>query len=193
LRIQAREEAMAPKIGSPEAGLLEAGYVEIRLLCGADAAAFQALRLEALAGHPSAFASARHEEADQRSAEVALRLDQGAVFGAFAGGALAGTAGLAIPAREKKSHKGVLWGVYVREAARGQGLGRRLVEGVIAHARGHLEQLHATVTAGNQAARQLYRSLGFQTYGLEPRGLKVGDAYFDQELLVLLFRDQRRP
>jgi ribosomal protein S18 acetylase RimI-like enzyme len=188
LRIQAREKAMAPKIGSPEVGLLEAGAVEVRLLCGADAAAFRALRLEALAGHPSAFASTRHEEADQRLAEVALRLDQGAVFGAFAGGALAGSAGLAVPARAKKRHKGVLWGVYVRDAARGQGLGRRLVEGVIAHAHGRVEQLHATVTTGNHAARQLYRSLGFQTYGLEPRGLKVGASYFDQELLVLLLR-----
>ena len=179
---------MAPKIGSPEVGLLEAGAVEVRLLSGADAAAFQALRLEALARHPSAFAAARYEEADLCLAEVALRLDQGAVFGAFAGGALAGTAGLAIPAHEKKRHKGELWGVYVREAARGQGLGRRLVEAAIAHARGQLEQLHATVTTGNHAARQLYRSLGFQIYGLEPRGLKLGDAYFDQELLVLLLR-----
>jgi ribosomal protein S18 acetylase RimI-like enzyme len=188
LRIQAREEAMATKIGSPEVALLEAGAVEVRLLCGADATAFQALRLEALARHPSAFASAYHEEADQPLAEVALRLDQGPVFGAFANGALAGTAGLAVPARAKKRHKGELWGVYVREEDRGQGLGRRLVEAAIAHARGHLEQLHATVTTGNHAARQLYRSLGFQTYGREPRGLKVSAAYFDQELLVLLLR-----
>jgi ribosomal protein S18 acetylase RimI-like enzyme len=187
LRIQAREEAMATKIGSPEVALLEAGAVEVRLLCGADATAFQALRLEALA-RPSAFASAYHEEADQPLAEVALRLDQGPVFGALANGALAGTAGLAVPARAKKRHKGELWGVYVREEDRGQGLGRRLVEAAIAHARGHLEQLHATVTTGNHAARQLYRSLGFQTYGREPRGLKVGDTYFDQELLVLLLR-----
>ena len=179
---------MATKIGLPEVGLLEAGAVEVRLLCGADAAAFQALRLEALARHPSAFAATYAEEADQPLAEVARRLDQGPVFGALANGALAGTAGLAVPARAKKRHKGELWGVYVREEDRGQGLGRRLVEAAIAHARGHLEQLHATVTTGNHAARQLYRSLGFQTYGREPRGLKLGEEYFDQELLVLLLR-----
>ena len=179
---------MAAKIGFPDGGLLAAGCLEVRLLCGADAAAFQALRLEALAGHPSAFAAAYHEEADQPLAEVARRLDQGLVFGAFVGGALAGTAGLAVPAREKKRHKGDLWGVYVRAAARGQGLGRQLVEAVIGHARGQLDQLHATVTSGNHAAHQLYRSLGFQTYGIEPRGLRVGDACFDQELLVLLLR-----
>ena len=189
---------MAAKIRSAEAGLLAAGALGVRLLSGADAAAFQALRLAALAGYPAAFASAHDEEADQRVEEVALRLEQGAVFGAFAsgafgggafgGGALAGSAGLTVPARAKKRHKGDLWGVYVCETVRGQGVGRRLVEAVIAHARGRVEQLHATVTIGNQAAHQLYRSLGFRTYGIEPRGLKVGDAYFDQELLVLLLR-----
>jgi ribosomal protein S18 acetylase RimI-like enzyme len=171
-RVRDREEAIA----------------RTRRLSGADAEAFQALRLEALERHPSAFAAARDEEEGQSLAEVALRLDQGAVFGGFIDGRLSGSAGLAIPTRRKKCHKGVLWGVYVREAARNQGLGRRLVGAVIDYARGRVEQLHATVTTGNPAARQLYRGLGFQTYGIEPRGLKVGDAYFDQELMVLLIQ-----
>ncbi|HSA79899.1 MAG TPA: GNAT family N-acetyltransferase [Geminicoccaceae bacterium] len=179
---------MATKISFAEIDVLEPGSPEVRLLSGADAAAFLALRLEALARHPAAFAAAFDEEADLPLAEVAFRLEHGPVFGAFLGGALVGSAGLAIPARAKKCHKGDLWGVYVREEDRGQGLGRRLVEAVIAHARGQLDQLHATVTRGNHAAHELYRSLGFQTYGLEPRGLKVGEAYFDQELLVLLLR-----
>jgi ribosomal protein S18 acetylase RimI-like enzyme len=67
-------------------------------------------------------------------------------------------------------------------------LGRLLVEQVIEHARGRVEQLHATVVTTGTAARQLYRHLGFQVYGIEPRGLRVGDRYFDQELVVLLLR-----
>jgi hypothetical protein len=101
---------MALKIRSAELGLLAAGGLEVRLLCGADAAAFQALRLEALAGHPSAFAAAYDEEAGLPLAEVARRLDQGLVFGAFANGALAGTAGLAIPARAKKRTRAISGG-----------------------------------------------------------------------------------
>jgi ribosomal protein S18 acetylase RimI-like enzyme len=151
---------------------------------------FQALRLEALERHPAAFAAAPEEEAGRSLAEVALRLDAGAVFGAFVDGGLAGSAGFAQPERAKKGHKGVLWGVYVQPAVRGQGLGRRLVEAVIGHARDRVEQLHATVSTTNLAARELYRRLGFQIYGLEPRGLKVGEAYFDQELLVLLFLER---
>jgi ribosomal protein S18 acetylase RimI-like enzyme len=160
---------------------------QTRLLSGADAPDFQAFRLEALERHPAAFAAAPEEEAGRSLEEVALRLDGGAVFGAFVDGRLVGSAGFAQPERAKKRHKGLLWGVYVQAALRGQGLGRCLVERVIDHARSRVEQLHATVSATNLAARELYRRLGFQIYGLEPRGLKVGDHYFDQELLVLLF------
>ena len=162
--------------------------VQVRFLSGADAAAFQACRLEALRRHPCAFAAAFDEEAGRSLDEVAARLEQGAAFGAFMDGALVGTAGFATPALAKKCHKGVLWGVYVRAAARGRGVGRLLVLQVIEHARGQVEQLHATVVTTGEAARQLYRHLGFQVYGLEPRGLKVGDRYFDQELMVLLLR-----
>ncbi len=161
---------------------------QARLLSAADAAAFQACRLEALALDPCAFAAAFEEEAARSLGEVATRLEQGAAFGAFLDGALVGTAGFALPPLHKKCHKGVLWGVYVRAAARGRGLGRLLVGQVIGHAQGRVEQLHATVVTTADAARRLYRHLGFQTYGLEPRGLKVDGRYFDQELMVLLLR-----
>jgi ribosomal protein S18 acetylase RimI-like enzyme len=166
----------------------EAGMVQARLLSAADAAAFQACRLEALTLDPCAFAAAFEEEAARSLDEVAARLGQGAAFGAFIDGALVGTAGFAMPPLQKKCHKGLVWGVYVRPAARGRGLGRLLVGQVIEHALDRVEQLHATVVTTAAAARHLYRQLGFQTYGLEPRGLKVSDQYFDQELMVKLLR-----
>ena len=75
---------------------------------------------------------------------------------------------------------------------RGQGLGRDLVLRVIEHARSRVLQLHATVATTNHAARELYHQLGFQTYGFEPRGLRVADRYFDQELMVLRLDDRDR-
>jgi ribosomal protein S18 acetylase RimI-like enzyme len=74
------------------------------------------------------------------------------VFGGFEESALLGIAGFAVPPRAKKRHKGLLWGVYVREAARGRGLGRALVVQVIEHARAHVVQLHAAVVTTNHAA-----------------------------------------
>ena len=157
----------------------------VNLLGPERAGAFQALRLEALEHHPCAFAAAHDEELGQSAADVAERLSHQAVFGGFVDDALLGVAGFAQPALAKKRHKGLLWGVYVRPAVRGHGLGRTLVAQVIEHAQGKVVQLHAAVVTGNTVARGLYHDLGFVPYGLEPRSLKVGGQYFDQELMVL--------
>jgi ribosomal protein S18 acetylase RimI-like enzyme len=159
---------------------------EVRRLGPNDAAAFQALRLEGLATDRCAFAASSEEEARHSLIEVAARLERQPVFGAVAEGVLLAVAGFSLPEAAKKRHKGLLWGVYVREAARGRGLGRAVVARVIEHARAHVVQLHAAVVTSNEAARRLYRSLGFEPYGLEPRGLACAGRYFDQELLVLL-------
>jgi ribosomal protein S18 acetylase RimI-like enzyme len=48
-----------------------------------------------------------------------------------------------------------------------------------------LEQITLAVVTTNEAARSLYRSLGFATYGVEPRALKVGERYLDEDLMTL--------
>jgi ribosomal protein S18 acetylase RimI-like enzyme len=158
----------------------------VKILGPEDAGAFRALRLEALERHPCAFAAAHEEESGQSAADVAARLASQAVFGSFVDRALVGVAGFATPALAKKRHKGLLWGVYVGERLRGHGLGRALVARVIEHARERVAQLHASVVTGNAVACRLYRDLGFVTYGIEPRALKVGERYFDQALMVLM-------
>ena len=165
--------------------------LSVRRLGPEHAAAFQALRLEGLARHPCAFAASPDEEVGRSLVEVADRLERQPVFGGFAGADLVGVAGFAMPPPAKKRHKGLLWGVYVREAARGHGLGRALVLAVIEHARAHVVQLHAAVVTTDHPARRLYRSLGFSPYGLEPRGLACAGQYFDQELMVLMLDRER--
>lgn len=157
-----------------------------KALGAVDAPAFHALRLEALAQHPEAFRATFDEEADQTVAQVERRLAEQTVFGVHLDGGLVGVAGFEAASALKKRHKGLLWGVYVRPGARCAGLGTALVGGVIAHARGRVEQLHAVVVVDNTPARHLYRKLGFRPYGIEPRALKVGERYYDQELLVLV-------
>ncbi len=157
----------------------------VRLLGAGDAAAYRALRLDALRRHPSAFRASLEEEAGHSLEELAARLADDVIFGGFCDGALCGLAGLEIAPARNKRHKGTLFGVYVCPERRRAGLGAALVGSVIEHARGRVEQLHAAVVTSAAPARALYRKLGFLPYGLEPRGLKVGDRYFDQELLVL--------
>jgi ribosomal protein S18 acetylase RimI-like enzyme len=164
---------------------------DIALLGPEHAGRFRALRLEALERHPCAFAAAHDEEAGSSAADFAERLAHQAVFGALVDDELVGVAGFATPALAKKRHKGLLWGVYVREGARGRGLGRALIARVIEHARTQVVQLHAAVVIGNEVACGLYRDLGFVRYGTEPRGLRVGVRYFDQDLMVLILDEGR--
>lgn len=165
----------------------------IRPLAAADAAVFQALRLEALARCPTAFSAAHEEELPQSLEQVQARLLQETVLGTFVDGELCGMAGFRRPAQAKKRHKGTLWGVYVHPGIRREGLGSALVAAVIEHARGEVAQLHAAVVTSNHTARRLYRKLGFVAYGIEPGGLRVGAEDLDQELLVLRFATRSGP
>jgi RimJ/RimL family protein N-acetyltransferase len=65
------------------------------------------------------------------------------------------------------------------------------VRHVIEHAQALVEQICLTVVASNAAAYRLYSAAGFEQYGLECRGLKVGNQYYD-EVLMALPLDQRR-
>jgi ribosomal protein S18 acetylase RimI-like enzyme len=106
------------------------------------------------------------------------------IFGAFLEGTLAGVAGYFTHEGSKQAHKGVLWGMYVRPTARSSGLGRRLIEAVLDHARERVEAIQLTVVSENEGARRLYSTLGFVEYGLEKRALKQNGRYYDEVLMV---------
>ncbi|WP_338870108.1 GNAT family N-acetyltransferase [Spirosoma sp. SC4-14] len=89
--------------------------------------------------------------------------------------------------RERLRHKGLLFAMYVAADYGGQGIGRRLIEEVIGRARSlpHLEQIVLTVIATNHVAKRLYESIGFCSFSLEPRAIKDGNTYYDEEQMVL--------
>jgi RimJ/RimL family protein N-acetyltransferase len=111
----------------------------------------------------------------------------GAIFGAFDGGTLVGSIGVHRERRRKLSHKAVIWGVYVAPAFRGRGVGRRLLERALAHASAMADLLQLTlgVNSANAAAIALYRSMGFEPFGLE-RGFMRVDGVLHDELHMAL-------
>ncbi len=163
----------------------------IRALTPADAPAFRDLRVRALRDHPEAFGRTPEEVDTVEVIAERFRLDAGSdhdfALGAFAGETLVGVAGCHRESAVKHRHRAHIWGVYVAPEHRRTGLGRRLFTATIDRARSwpDLEALWLDVTTVNEAARALYASCGFRPAGTRPRSLKVGDRYYDEELMVL--------
>jgi ribosomal protein S18 acetylase RimI-like enzyme len=161
----------------------------IRRLLPSDAVAYQALRLAALRDCPSAFASSYEEECDTPLAaiEARLALDAGrGLFGAFDGSALGGIVGVGRDAARKGRHKAFIRAMYVAPALRGKGAGRQLLAAALAFAAAMdgVRQVTLSVTAGNNAAVDLYLSTGFTICGTEPDSLLVDGIFYDDIQMV---------
>lgn len=168
----------------------------IRELKREDADAFRALRRERLEIAPRAFAESIPENDAIPPASIAARLAastaENFVMGAFApGGQLVGMAGFSRSPRIKSRHKAVIWGVFVQPTWRNQGVARSLFQSLFERARANagLEQIQLTVAADQIAAKRLYASLGFETFGHEKHALKIDGAYVDEDHMVLWLID----
>lgn len=165
--------------------------LEIRVLQEAAAEAFRQLRRQALEREPFAFGEATEEHQAQPLEAFTRRLgatrEDDFVLGAFVDGNLVGTAGFARVQRVKRRHKGIVWGMYVDARHRGRGVGRALLEALLEQVRElpDLRQVQLSVTASQSAARKLYESLGFVSYGREPAALHSGGEFVDEDHMEL--------
>jgi ribosomal protein S18 acetylase RimI-like enzyme len=145
--------------------------------------------MRGLEDHPDAFTSSAAAEAARPVSATEARIAPDSpdwVFGAFVGDALAGVVGLAREPRAKNHHKAVVFGMYVAPDFGRRGIARALLRHLVAAAEQEagLEQLVLTVTNSNEPARLLYESEGFRSFGIEPRAIRVGAAYYDKNHMV---------
>ena len=179
--------------------------MELRALSSTDTEAFRAIRRESLENAPRAFAESLAGHNALSPQDFAKRLassfsNDNFIIGAFRSNIpavpsnlnapaplLAGVAGFTRNPRPKLRHKGLIWGVYLRPAFRGNGVAREILAEVIRRAKtlDGLEQVNLNVAAGT-AARRLYESLGFEVYGHERNSLRVDGEFVDEDLMALV-------
>ena len=162
----------------------------VRTLHAGDVAAFRTLRLAALRECPTAFSSSYEEECDIPLEQSAKRMAPDrdhVIFGAFEGEQLVGSTGLAREGPRKLAHKAVIWGVYVAPAFRQRGIGRALLQRALTYAAAlpGLRRVILGVNTANPAAIALYKSMGFEPFGLE-RGFLLVDGVLHDELHMTL-------
>lgn len=165
--------------------------MQIRLLTESDAEAWWNLRLLGLTTDPVSFAESADEHRRKSIDEVRTFFrtfsPENFIVGGFEDGQLVGMAGFYREKHDKFRHKGTVWSVYVRQESRGKGMAKALIAEIIRRVRliEGIEQINLIVSATQPIAKRVYASLGFKHYGTEPKSLKVGDTYIDDELMAL--------
>ena len=104
-------------------------------------------------------------------------------------GELVGTVGFRKELFLKLRHKGLIFRMYVSEKAKGQGLGRKLLQALIERAKEgeDLRQLYLTVVSSNQRAINLYISAGFELYSREKGSIRMTESEFVDEDSMILY------
>ena len=167
--------------------------MNIRELGESDAAAYRTLRLRALNEHPTAFVSSYEEQKEWPLERFAQRLrgsfDSAGSFnlGCFVDEAIVGTVGFFRYDGPKRMHIGKIVGMHVAAEHHGKGYGRALLGAALERARkmAGLAVIHLAVESRNEPAKALYRSFGFETYGVEKQAIFVDGEYFDEDLMAL--------
>jgi len=170
-----------------------AGMLLLKILELEDMPAYRALRVRAVTENPTAFAETPAETPDAATYGEIMQANAPYIvpFGAFEGGELVGIVVLMGNPRQKLRHRAEVVAMYVAPEGRGRGIGKALLTMLLHHARAELglDLLTLAVTVGNDSARRLYQSLGFEPWAYDAHYFKVEGVYHDVEWMRLELKD----
>ena len=118
-------------------------------------------------------AQERSQESDDWWIARLAQPDQKIAFGAFVNGQILGTVAVEFSAKPKTKHKALVVGMYVLQESRRQGIAKSLMHSAIGACSSNqgILVVQLDVTDGNMPAEDLYKSLGFQRFGVEPMAI----------------------
>jgi ribosomal protein S18 acetylase RimI-like enzyme len=157
--------------------------LHVSTLDGSHMAAYRELMLEAYEQAPDAFTTTAEERRREPDSWWLKRIGSGTgsttSFGAWDGGSLVGSVAIEYATKPKTRHSALLLGMYVKPAHRSKGAGRSLMAAAIeaASARPEVLVLTLTLTEGNDPALRLYRSVGFEVWGTEPKAIRTESGF----------------
>ncbi len=157
--------------------------IAIRPMLEPDLLGYKALRDSMLTEHPEAFTSDAETERQRDLASYRNRLAGGAgghtlfTLVAVDGSRLIGAITCEREPRVKVTHLAHVVGMMVADTHHGRGIGRALLVAALERLRATpgIAQVTLSVTAGNDAAIDLYRSQGFERYGRLPDAIRLSD------------------
>jgi ribosomal protein S18 acetylase RimI-like enzyme len=116
-----------------------------------------------------------------------LKDDYSYTFGAFENEKLLGVVTLVMEQKNKIKHRANIYAMYVTPERRGIGIAKNLMIEAVKKANqlNGIEQIYLSVVSNNEPAKKLYNYMGFETYGIDKKALRVDDLYHDEELMVL--------
>jgi RimJ/RimL family protein N-acetyltransferase len=164
------------------------GEVLIRTATLADVDGYRTLRLEALQKHPTSFGQSYETILAQPQSYWVERLEPDpylSLYFAEHGEQLIGMAGIIRPSGFKVKHNATIWGVYVKEAWRGQHIAEAMIRACLDWAKSNgVIIAKLAVVSDNQSAIHCYERCGFTTYGVEPQVIFYDGSYYDEYLMA---------
>lgn len=163
--------------------------LKIRRIEAADWREYRHLRLQALQDSPDAFSTQFVDVKDHSDNYWQARLanllpETDLPLFAEMDGAPVGLAWGKI--ETATSQQANLFHMWVAPQQRGLGIGKRLIDAVVAWAQANnATELHLSVTCGNGAAQRLYEKAGFRPLG-RPQALRPNSALLEQNMVLML-------
>ena len=147
------------------------------------------LWLFALKEDPIPFGTDYEDDVALSDDEWKKKFEAGPKYCARMGEEYVGLIGVILEKKVKVRHSADVVGLYVLPEWQGKGIGRKLIERVVAdmHAKPGIVRLRLGVDVERTKAIKLYTSLGFVQTGISPKAIKVGTTYQDHAMMSLVF------